>query len=589
MNKNIIRSFFWVIKLQFKESPFNLIWIIFYSIYNGIGSILTIYIGAKFLSSITLVALKNSSPNSAYIWLILLLLIQIFTIVVDNLNRIIERRFQQKLELNLNYMLMTKMYELSQEQFDNEKFNIKLSRARDSIFTLWRLTIGLSQMFSSLVKFTSAIIAITLIAPVIGAIIIIATIPITFIKSRINKEYEKVNEEIEPFERVAYRTRWMMIDPITMPEIRIVNAFKHLLQVWKNSLIKSQDTVFKSDKKVAYIDTVSEIIEPAISFGATLYFLKLLIAGFISLDKFIFLRGILDQASSAASSIINSFQHLHEVSIGLNIFKEVQDTKPTLKNGKIKVTAPLTIELDNVSFAYPNSNKMVLNNITFIINPGNKLALVGENGAGKSTLIKLLLRQYLPTEGRILVNGVNIKDIEQSSYYEAISNLSQEFLILKHLTIKDNLVVGVERKINDKEIDDATRMAGAYDFINKLPHKYDQRLDPSYKDGTGLSGGQLQRIGVARALLRNGDILILDEPTSAIDAKAEYTIFNNIYKCHENKTTLIVSHRFSTVRKADKIIVIEKGKIIEYGSHEELIDFNGLYKEMFDSQAIGYK
>jgi ATP-binding cassette subfamily B protein len=214
---------------------------------------------------------------------------------------------------------------------------------------------------------------------------------------------------------------------------------------------------------------------------------------------------------------------------------------------------------------------------------------VGENGAGKTTLIKLLLRQYLPTEGTITINGTDIRDIEQESYYTAISNLSQEFLIVQHLSIKDNLVMGLSQEPSDEEIYNTTDLVGATGFVHKLSQKLNTRLDTSFDGGTNLSGGQKQLLGVARALLRNGDVMILDEPTSAIDAKAEYIIFNNIYKSHDSKTIVIVSHRFSTVRKADKIIVMERGKITEYGTHEELLKKSGLYKEMFEAQAEGYR
>jgi ATP-binding cassette subfamily B protein len=214
---------------------------------------------------------------------------------------------------------------------------------------------------------------------------------------------------------------------------------------------------------------------------------------------------------------------------------------------------------------------------------------VGENGAGKTTLIKLLLRQYAPSSGEILVNGIRIQDLQQDAYYRFISNLSQDFLMVNHLTIRDNLLMGLGHQSSDKDIQQALELAGADTIIKNLEHALEQRLDPSFADGTGLSGGQNQRLGVARALLRGGDLMILDEPTSAIDAKAEYSIFNNIYKYHGTRTTLIVSHRFSTVRKAEKIIVMDGGKITEYGSHKELIEYGGLYKEMFETQAEGYR
>lgn len=589
MKYHLFKSVKWVVKVQFESSKLFLAWTLFYSVFNGLSSIAIVYAGAKFLSSVTAVVFEKSSPNQAYTWLAVLFAFEIADVAVTRLNMIIERRAQQIMDLKLNEMLMSKMYELSQEQFDNEEFNTKLARARDSLGSMWRLTSELSWLVSSMVRFVSAIVAILVVAPLVGAIIALMVIPITIIKTKQNKVNEAVNKQVEPIDRVAFRTRWMMTDPGFMPEIRLMNAFNHLLKIWKKNTVKSQNIIYDVDKKMAVIDSGTDLVEPMVTFGSTLYFLRLLINGSLTLDRFIFLRGLLEQASNSAGSIVQGFQSLHETSIGLQNFDFINKTKPSVPNGTVKVHSPLTVEFKDVSFAYPKTDSMVVDKVSFLIVPGSKLALVGENGAGKSTLIKLLLRQYLPTKGTITVNGVDIKDVEQQSYYEAISNLSQEFLMVNHLTIKDNLLMGIDRDVNDKELEAATDMVGATGFITKLSHKFSQRLDPSFDDGTGLSGGQLQRLGVARSLLRNGDMMILDEPTSAIDAKAEFMIFNNIYKNHGLRTTLIVSHRFSTVRKADKIIVMENGAITEYGSHEELLENKGLYKEMFEAQAEGYK
>ena len=589
MKKNPLKSLWWVLKIHFENSKLFLGWSLIYAVYSGLASIATVYIGAKFLSSVTAIAFQKAEASDAYRWIIILLVLEIFDVVINRINMIAERRAQQIMDLRLNSMLMSKMYELSQEQFDNEEFNTKLARARDSLGSMWRLTTELSWLVSSIVRFVSAIVTITIVAPILGVIITVMVVPITLIKAKQNKVNEDINKKVEPIDRIAFRTRWMMIDPSTMPEIRLMNAFSQMLKVWNKNMVKSQNMIFQVDKRMAVVDSGTDLVEPVISFGASVYFLKMLISGAISLDRFIFLRGLIEQASGAATSVVAGFQSLHETAIGLENFDFIYRTQPAIPNGTIKVSVPLTVEFKQVSFAYPKTDALVLNNISFLIVPGSKLALVGENGAGKSTLIKLLLRQYLPTKGTILINGVDIKDVEQQSYYEAISNLSQNFLMVDHLTIKDNLVMGIDREVSDKEIEEVTDMVGATNFINKLKHKFLQRLDPSFDDGTGLSGGQLQRLGVARSLLRGGDLMILDEPTSAIDAKAEYMIFNNIYKNHGLKTTLIVSHRFSTVRKADKIVVMDGGKITEYGSHEELLKYGGLYKEMFEAQAEGYK
>jgi len=275
--------------------------------------------------------------------------------------------------------------------------------------------------------------------------------------------------------------------------------------------------------------------------------------------------------------------------IDLENFSGIFHAEPAISDGSKRVQAPLSIEFKDVSFSYPGTSLPVLSNVSFVISPGDKVAVVGENGAGKTTLVKLLLRHYLPTSGVITVNGEDIRQIHRESYYDALGILSQDFLLPEHMSIRENVTLGLSRETSDDEIWEVLKLVGAKEFVHSLPHRLDERLDPSFKDGTGLSGGQRQRLGVARVLLRKSALIILDEPTSAIDAKGEFQIFNNIYKAHEGKSTLIISHRFSTVRKAERIIVLEGGKIIGRGSHEELIQQGGLYKEMFEVQAEGYR
>lgn len=589
MKKKYLKSLSWIIKLQWQTSRFSFAWSIFNALISGFRPIAQAYVLAKLIASVSAVALQQANPDPVYAWLVALLAIELAGQIVANLDRVFSNLIQQKMDLATTEQYFLKIYELSQEQFDDETFNTKLDRARDSLHQIWKVLEEMSWAASSFITFAGSIAAITLVAPVIGIIIILTVLPTALLQFKQNKLREEVYKKIEPYDRVAYRTRWLLIDPNFMPEVRLMNAFKKMVSTWRTYMKKSQDTVYQNDKRLLKYDLAADAFQPIVSFGANIYFFRLLLAGSIGLDQFIFLRGMLEQAVAGASGLSNSLQRLHELSINLQNFNEIYDTPPAIPDGSVMVSRPLTIEFTGVSFSYPGTDLPVLDDVSFIIAPGSKLALVGENGAGKSTIIKLLLRQYLPSTGTILVNGVDIKDIELESYYAAISNLSQDFLLINHLPIRDNLTIGLRNKASDDEIYAATDLVGATGFIHKLRHRLDTRLDNSYDDGSNLSGGQRQRLAVARALLHNGDVMILDEPTSAIDAKAEYSIFNNIYKSHAGKTTLIVSHRFSTVRKADQIIVMESGKVSEYGTHEELLKHGGLYKEMFEAQAEGYK
>ncbi len=249
-----------------------------------------------------------------------------------------------------------------------------------------------------------------------------------------------------------------------------------------------------------------------------------------------------------------------------------------------------------------------------IIQPNEKIAIVGENGAGKSTLIRLLLRFYDVTNGEILINGTNIKDLNLKYYYKNIGVLFQDFVEYR-FSVKNNIVFGnIKDKNNEVKMIESAKASEIHNKIESLKHKYNTTLGTWFKDGVDLSGGQWQRVALARMFFRDPNILILDEPTSAVDAKAEEQIFDNIFKNssldkevsknsdnpnnldnrknsnEKSKTVIIISHRFSTVRKADKIFVIENGQIIEQGSHKQLLAIkDGKYQEMFNSQAKGYK
>jgi ATP-binding cassette subfamily B protein len=589
MKKQTRSMLWWILKLQFKASPFYIAWTVFHSIYTGFASIAQSFIGATLIATVTRVALGQTDAQNAYVWLAAGVGLEIFAVIIRLIDHQISWRFQQKADIIVSEAFMLKLYQLSQEQFENQEFNTKVARASDSVNRTWQILSEFSWIISSLITFVSAMAVLFIASPLIGVVIAATVIPMAALGRKQNQYSEKSYKEAEPFDRISYRSRWLLLDPNIMPEIRIMNAYKQIAATWKKNAIKSQNIEYKYKLRSLKFDAITSITPPLVSLGATVYFLGKLIGKNLALEQFLFLRNIIEQSTNSAATLANSIDRLHEISINLNALGEVQNTPPAITDGTVKVTRPITIEFQNVGFTYPGSTEPVLQNVSFLIAPSSKLALVGENGAGKSTLIKLMLRQYLPTEGQILVNGIDIHDIEQSSYFASISNLSQDFLIVHHLTIQDNLTLGVPKKPNDAAIKEALELVGANSFVNKLPHKLLQRLDSSFDDGTGLSGGQIQRLGVARSLLRGGDILILDEPTSAIDAKAEYSIFNNIYRAHAGKTTLIVSHRFSTVRKADKIIVLQGGSITEYGTHAELIDYGGLYKEMFEAQAEGYK
>lgn len=257
-------------------------------------------------------------------------------------------------------------------------------------------------------------------------------------------------------------------------------------------------------------------------------------------------------------------------------------------DGTKQIKSALTIEFKKVSFAYKANRPLVLKDVSFKIEPSQHIALVGANGAGKTTLVRLLLRQYLPTKGQILINGIDIKELELSSYLNKLATLGQDLLMFDALSLRENLVLGQASKIADQQIYQATDLVNMTDVIKDLPDRLDSRLGVSFDGGIDLSYGQRQRLAIARTLLRIRSLLILDEPTSSIDAKSEQTVFANIYSRFKDQSLLIIAHRLASIKTADQILVLDKGEIIERGAHQELIVKSGLYKEMFETQAKAY-
>jgi ABC-type multidrug transport system fused ATPase/permease subunit len=300
---------------------------------------------------------------------------------------------------------------------------------------------------------------------------------------------------------------------------------------------------------------------------------------------------MIDQLNGNAVGFVINFGEMYEDNLYIDHYFEVLELPKKIEEVKkpvvFKKLKPPQIEFKNVSFRYPKGPS-VLKDVSFIIKPEENVAFVGPNGAGKSTIIKLICRFYDVDKGEILVNGVNIKKLKLANWYKFMGTLFQDF-VQYHFTVRENIALGDPTKQDEKLIREAAKKSGAYDFIEKLPKGFDQILGREFKKGEELSIGQWQELAIARAFYEEAPLLILDEPTSSIDAETEYRIFNNLQKAYREKTLILVSHRFSTVRNANKIFVIENGEITERGTHRELLSLKGKYAKMFELQAKGYQ
>ena len=317
------------------------------------------------------------------------------------------------------------------------------------------------------------------------------------------------------------------------------------------------------------------------------------LAGALSIGTLTFLAGAIQQASLNIQQVFSTLAGIADQALFLTDLLAFFKMQPTIRSKPNALPAPRPIvrgfEFRNVCFRYPGTERMVLNRLNFQLRPQERVALIGENGEGKTTIVKLLTRLYDPTDGDILLDGIDLREYNLEDLYREIGVIFQDFMRYE-MTARENIACGrIEDLDNLLFVERAARKSGADQVIERLPRGYEQMLGRRFEHGVDLSGGEWQKLALARAYLRDSQLLILDEPTAALDARSEYEVFRRFAELTSEKMALFISHRFSTVRMADRIVVLEDGRIAEEGTHDELATLGGRYAEMFELQAASYR
>ena len=328
-------------------------------------------------------------------------------------------------------------------------------------------------------------------------------------------------------------------------------------------------------------------------YGAYVYVIWRTLHGAYNIGEFTFLSAAIQQASSNLQQVFSTVSGIADQALFLTDLIAFFDMKPAVESRPDGLPFPKVIqqgfEFRNVSFAYPGTERTVLKNFNFTLAPGERIALIGENGQGKTTVVKLITRLYDPTEGQILLDGADLREYSLEDLHRHIGVIFQDFMRYE-MTARENIAVGrIDWPNRENDIEAAAHKSLADTVVNKFSSGYDQMLGRRFEGGVELSGGEWQKMALARAYLRDAEMLILDEPTAALDARSELEVFERFAELTEGKMALLISHRFSTVRMADRIVVLSGGRLIEEGSHQQLMASGGLYAEMFEMQAASYR
>lgn len=586
-----------VLKLVWKSTPGWTITRIILLFIQGTLPLLSLYLTKLVVDTVAAsITATNKTIVSHEVMLLLSLavVVTLTTILCHSLSELVTTAQSQNVTDYMQNIIHTKAIAVDLEYYENSQYHDTLQRAQQEASYRPNQIINrlaqVSQNGISLLAITSLLFSLYWWFAVI---FFLAAIPATLVRLKYARVMYHWQRKRTPIERQAWYFGWLLTSDMSAKEIRLFDLgflfsqrFRQLRrQIYKESIaIATRHSI---------ANACAQTVAGLVMFGAYAFILHQTIKGILTLGDLALYHQAFQRGRNVLKGFLRSISGLYEDNLFLINLYEFLDLKPKIVDPSIPQPVPKSLQMgivfNHVSFQYPTTTRKALENISLTIQPGEVIALVGENGSGKTTLIKLLCRLYDPTSGSITLNGIDLRQFETAALRRAISVIFQDYGKY-HLSVQENIWLGnIHLSPTSEIINKAAHQSGADDFINSLPKGYSTMLGKWFNHGEELSIGQWQKIALSRAFLRDAQIILLDEPTSALDAQAEHEVFQNFRQLLENQTAILISHRLSTVKMADRIYVMDQGSIIESGTHDELIQLNGTYTNLFDTQARNYR
>lgn len=558
----------------------------------------TIYINKLLLDTVVL-AIGHTSQVSYYITIISVLAIAQLALNVcvslfNTLTNVFQRLLQEQTSNRVLYLLIRHANTLDMAFFERSESYDKLQEVqREAMFRPATMIAGTFSLIRALIVFLSMITLLLRLQWFLALIALLSPIPAFISDSRYGWRGFQLMRHQSPARRMSAYLVHLLTTDSNHKEVKIFNLgdfFVERFRVLAERFVKESRHLIVKRYLMSIVWGILTTLVSSITF---LYVAIQAVLGRITIGDLTLYTQAASSVQSNFQSLLNGVSSMYENNLYLSSLFDVLDmrSQTSVPEHPVHMQRPFTqgIEFRNVTFTYEGNEKPTLCTLSFTLPVGKTLAIVGRNGAGKTTLVKLLTRLYDPQEGQILVNGHDIREYDPFELREEIGVVFQDYIHYQ-LTAQENIGLGRVSSIDDHaQVEMAAHKSGADEEVAKLPRGYGTMLGRWFEEGQQLSGGQWQKIALARGFMREAQILILDEPTASLDAKTEYELFTRMRELTRGRTSILISHRFSTVRHADYIVVVENGHVIEQGTHDELMDLRGQYAEMFDLQASPYR
>ncbi len=539
--------------------------------------------------------ISRGNGNLSSIWKLvaLELALAIVSDILGRANTLCDSLLGDRFTNRVSVKLMEHATKLDLAQFEDPIFYDKLERARRQTTGRLGLLASLLNICQDMLTLVSLSTGLIVFSPWLLVLLVAAVIPAFLGETHFTSLAYSILYKRTPERRRLDYLRFLGASAQSAKEVKIfglgAHLSKHYDEVSSAILLENKEIAIKR----ATLGSALNLISTGGYYGAYVVVLTRTLAGAISLGSFTFLTGAFSRSRAYIEKILSGFNDISEQAVFLKDLFEFLAMEPTIRNLPNSLPAPRPIrrgfEFRNVAFAYPGSQKTVVQNISFTLHHHEKVALIGVNGAGKTTLVKLLARLYDPTEGQILLDGIDLREYDVEDLRREIGVIFQDYMRYD-LSVLENIGFGKVESIHEQpRVELAAEKSLAKSLIDSLPNGYDQMVGRRFEGGVDLSGGEWQKIALARAYMRDAQVLILDEPTATLDARAEYEVFRRFAELTFERMAVLISHRFSTVRMADRILVLADGSIKEQGTHEQLLSLGGRYAELFELQAAGYR